>query len=215
MNLIRNEKHGWLRLDAQSNMKSFLPAEIREIIDFDGSLTYQSQFLDKSIESIIENIIWRNDPITMFGKTYPQPRLTAWYGDEGVEYSYSKIKMKASQWTPELYLIKSKLESEINTTFNSVLINFYRDGLDHMSYHSDDELELGINPTIASLSFGETRFFHLKHKFKLDLDVIKLPIEHGSLIVMKDELQHFWQHKISKTTKKIGSRLNLTFRKIY
>ena len=84
-----------------------------------------------------------------------------------------------------------------------------------MSYHSDDEKELGPNPIIASLSFGETRSFQLKHKFDQEKKTVIIPITDGSLVVMKDELQHFWQHKIAKTKKLIGPRVNLTFRMIY
>ncbi len=195
-------------------MNSFLPSEIQTIINLDGLLTYQNNFIQASMDSLIEGLIWRNDPITMYGKTFPQPRKTAWYGEEGIQYSYSKIQMKALLWTPELLNIKNLLEENLQCSFNSVLINLYRDGLDHMSYHSDDEKELGKNPTIASLSFGATRNFQLKHKFNKSLETISIPVEHGSLIVMKGELQHFWQHKIAKTKKPIGPRLNLTFRHI-
>ncbi len=195
-------------------MKSFLPAEIQTIISEDGILTYENNFIDRSIPALTQGLIWRNDPITMYGKTYPQPRKTAWYGDQNISYSYSNIKMLTQVWTPELYEIKSLLEDKLQSPFNSVLINLYRDGEDHMSFHSDDEKELGMNPTIASLSFGDTRRFHLKHKFNRNIETIILPVEHGSLIVMKGELQHYWQHKIAKTKTQVGSRLNLTFRNI-
>ena len=123
--------------------------------------------------------------------------------------------MQALPWTPVLLKLKTQLENDLNTRFNSVLVNYYRDGNDHMSYHSDDEKELGPNPIIASLSFGETRSFQLKHKFDLEKKTVVIPITDGSLVVMKDELQHFWQHKIAKTKKLIGPRVNLTFRMIY
>jgi alkylated DNA repair dioxygenase AlkB len=195
-------------------MKSFLPSDIHTIICNDGTLTYENNFIDRSIQSLTHELIWRNDLITMFGKTYPQPRQTAWYGDQNISYSYSKIKMQTQIWTPELYEIKNMLEEKLQCPFNSVLINLYRDGEDHMSFHSDDEIELGLNPTIASLSFGATRRFHLKHKFNKNIETIIMPVEHGSLIVMRGELQHFWQHKIAKTKASIGPRLNLTFRNI-
>ena len=168
-----------------------------------------------NIDEVTEGIKWRNDSITLYGKTFPQPRLTAWYGDSGVKYSYSNIHMQALPWTPVLLKLKTQLENDLNTRFNSVLVNYYRDGNDHMSYHSDDEKELGPNPIIASLSFGETRSFQLKHKFDLEKKTVVIPITDGSLVVMKDELQHFWQHKIAKTKKLIGPRVNLTFRMIY
>jgi len=195
-------------------MNSFLPSETKTIISEDGLLTYENNFIDRSISELTNGLLWRNDLITMYGKTYPQPRMTAWYGDKNVSYSYSKIKMQTQFWTPELYEIKSLLEEKLHCPFNSVLINLYRDGEDHMSFHSDDEKELGVNPTIASLSFGATRRFHIKHKFKSHIRTIILPTENGSLTVMKGELQHFWQHKISKTKTQVGPRLNLTFRYI-
>ncbi|AUN97174.1 alpha-ketoglutarate-dependent dioxygenase AlkB [Bacteriovorax stolpii] len=194
---------------------NFLPKGFIDIITEDGTLQYFEQYSDIKIDDVIEGIKWRNDSITLYGKTFPQPRLTAWYGDPGVKYSYSNIHMQALPWTPVLLKLKTQLENDLNVRFNSVLVNYYRDGNDHMSYHSDDEKELGPNPTIASLSFGETRSFQLKHKFDLEKKTVIIPITDGSLVVMKDELQHFWQHKISKTKKIIGPRVNLTFRMIY
>lgn len=184
------------------------------IFNDDGTLLYLSKYINYKIEDITKDLLWRNDPITMFGKTYPQPRMTAWHGEMGLVYTYSKIKMISPGWTPALLEIKNCLEIDLNTSFNSVLVNYYRDGSDHMSYHSDSEKELGVNPTIASISLGEKRKFQLKHKFKKNKESVSLELEDGSLVVMKDEIQHFWNHKITKSAKILGPRLNLTFRNI-
>lgn len=194
---------------------NFLPKGFEDIITTDGVLQYFESYVDFPLEEITKDIVWRNDSITMYGKTYPQPRLTAWHGEPGVNYSYSGIKMSPAPWTPALLELRNKLEADLNAKFNSVLVNYYRDGSDHMSWHSDDEKELGKNPLIASLSFGEPRSFQLKHKYKKEMETISINVTDGSLIVMKEELQHFWQHKIAKTAKPVGPRLNLTFRYIY
>ena len=189
------------------------------LLDHQGIVLYQENYLPHnetySIQNITSNIAWRNDPITMFGKTYPQPRLTAWYGDDGLQYTYSKIKMIATPWTPILKLIRDQLQLTLQKPFNSVLLNFYRNGLDHMYYHADNEPELGMNPTIASLSFGATRIFQLKHRHDQSIAPLKINLESHSLLVMKDELQHFWLHKINKSMKVNEPRLNLTFRQIH
>jgi len=185
---------------------------LKVIHNHEGTLLYQEDFTSISMDKITSGIQWRNDAITFFGKTYPQPRLTAWYGDKGVEYTYSKIKMIASGWTPELAKLKIELEETLETPFNSVLVNYYRNGLDHMSYHSDDEKSLGENPIIASLSFGETRKFYFKHRFQKDLKAKMIELNSQSLLVMKGEFQHFWLHKIAKSKSIDLPRLNLTFR---
>lgn len=195
-------------------MKSFLPSGFIDLIVEDGILQYFENYSDETLENVLKDLSWRQDFITMYGKTHPLPRMTAWHGEEGLVHSYSGIKMVAVKWTPVLLKLKIQLEADLNTTFNSVLVNYYRDGSDHMSYHSDDEKELGQNPIIASLSFGETRSFQLKHKFDLSKKTFSLSITDGSLVVMRGELQHFWVHKIAKTAKKIGPRVNLTFRNI-
>lgn len=195
-------------------MLSFLPPMQDTLINDDGILQYFENYSDATLDEVLKDLSWRQDTITMYGKTHPLPRMTAWHGVAGITHSYSGIKMVAVEWTPILYKLKLQLEKDLNAQFNSVLINYYRDGQDHMSYHADDELELGPAPTIASLSFGETRSFQLKHKYNKDKKVV-IPITNGSLVVMKGELQQFWVHKIAKTAKKIGPRVNLTFRNIY
>lgn len=195
-------------------MKSFLPSGFEDLIVEDGILQYFEHYSNETLEHILEGLVWRQDSITMYGKTHLLPRQTAWHGEKGLVHSYSGIRMVAEEWTSVLLKLKLQLEADLNTKFNSVLINYYRDGSDHMSYHSDDEKELGPNPIIASLSFGETRSFQLKHKFDLTKKTFTLSITDGSLVVMKGELQHFWIHKIAKTAKKIGPRVNLTFRNI-
>ena len=165
-------------------------------------------------EQLIGTTSWQQDTITIYGKKHLVPRLTAWYGDADKPYAYSGIKMNPEPWTIALNEIKRKVEAEAATTFTSVLLNYYRNGQDSMGWHRDNEKELGQNPVIASVSFGQTRPFHLRHKFKKDLPKLIIPLTHGSLLIMKDATQHFWEHQVPKSAKTLAPRINLTFRKI-
>lgn len=159
------------------------------------------------------HIKWQQDHIQMYGKRIPLPRLTSWYGDSGKRYSYSGISLHPRPWNKGLRYIKDTIEQATGFSFNSVLLNWYRSGDDHMSWHADDEPELGRNPVIASVNFGETRDFVLR-RMDDPTQKITIPLRHGSLLVMAGELQHYWQHSVPKRKKVQGSRFNLTFRTI-
>ena len=165
-------------------------------------------------QSLIDNIQWRQDKIRIFGKWIDQPRLTAFYGDHEKTYSYSGILMKPELWNADLLLIKEKIEKYSGIKFTSVLLNYYRDGKDSMGWHSDDEKELGKNPVIGSVSFGESRKFQIRHKYRKDISKTEILLKNTSFLLMKGTTQHFWQHQIPKTSPKTGFRINLTFRKI-
>ena len=184
----------------------------------DASIVYYPVFYsEKSADNLFQTVLnktpWQQDLITVYGKTYNQPRLTAFYSNTKNALEYSNIKMDPHKFSDCITSIKNKIEKEVNTEFNSCLLNLYRDGNDSNGWHADNEKQLGINPVIASLSLGAERFFHLKHKTKPHLKH-KLILKHGSLLVMKEETQHFWLHQIPKTKKQIGKRINLTFRYI-
>ncbi|MEM8892023.1 MAG: alpha-ketoglutarate-dependent dioxygenase AlkB, partial [Bacteroidota bacterium] len=131
-----------------------------------------------------------------------------------LSYTYSGLEMKARAWTAPLQAIKEKIETAYSSSYNSVLLNLYRDGKDSMGWHSDDEKELGKDPVIASLSLGQTRRFHLKHKQKKEIETLRLDLDNGSLLIMAGSTQHFWKHQISRTAKEVQPRINLTFRLI-
>ncbi|MGL5074228.1 MAG: alpha-ketoglutarate-dependent dioxygenase AlkB family protein [Waterburya sp.] len=169
---------------------------------------------DQFFDILFNSLNWRQEKIKFFGKEINIPRLTAWYGDEGKSYQYSGIKMNPNPWTPSLIVIKSEVETVLKLKFNSVLINLYRQGQDSMGWHSDDERELGQNPTIASVSFGATRRFQLRHKSNKTLNTLEVALTHGSLLLMRGKTQHFWKHQIPKTSKTLTPRINLTFRAI-
>jgi alkylated DNA repair dioxygenase AlkB len=118
-------------------------------------------------------------------------------------------------WTRPLLTIKNKIEKITQHQFNSVLLNQYRHGKDSVAWHSDDEPELGKEPIIASVSFGATRQFMLKHKFKAEKEPITLNLNSGSLLLMKDKTQECWLHQVPKTRKEVTPRINLTFRTIF
>ena len=181
-----------------------------------AEIEYYPNFFDaeKSIfifEKLLNEIPWQQDDITVFGKTHPQPRLTALFGNEGKPYSYSNIVMQPHHWNPLLMYIKTEIEEICNENFTTVLLNLYRDGKDSNGWHADNERELGRNPIIASVSFGAQRSFHLKHN-TLPEAKLKITLENGSLLIMKGETQHFWKHQIPKTAKPTAARINLTFR---
>lgn len=167
------------------------------------------------LQTLLETINWQQDHIRMFGKSLPLPRLTAWYGDSGAAYTYSGIRNEPQSWTPDLQQIKARVEALSKTSFNSVLLNYYRHNQDSMGWHADDEPELGQNAAIASVSFGVTRGFQFRHKTRKDLPKVKILLPSGSLLLMQGTTQHNWQHQVAKSAKVSGPRINLTFRYIH
>jgi alkylated DNA repair dioxygenase AlkB len=207
-------------MDQQINLLEIpLLTQCKKIVFVDGEVIFYPNFFDfqesnKFFQELETHINWRQDYIKFFGKNMPIPRLTAWYGDEGKSYIYSGIKNYPNAWNYTLKEIKNKIETVIKIKFNSVLLNFYRNGQDSMAWHSDDEPELGKNPIIASVSFGGTRKFCFKHKTD-STRKIDLHLPHGSLLLMGGETQHYWLHQVPKTKKVVKPRINLTFRVIY
>lgn len=190
----------------------------QNLLPFQGEVRYYPDFIqwEKASElyrRLEKEIEWKQEPIRLFGKTILQPRLTALYGDPEKSYSYSGITMNPIPWNNTLREIKFQIEKLSMESFTHVLLNFYRDGKDSMGWHRDNEASLGRNPTIASISLGETRDFQLRHyedkKIKLNI-----PLNSGSLLIMGGESQHFWEHQIPKSKKVSKGRINLTFRKL-
>ncbi len=164
------------------------------------------------LQALIDTTDWRQEEITVYGKFYLQPRLSAWHGD--LSYSYSGIRLEPLPWTPTLLDLKARVEALTEHEFNSVLLNYYRDQNDSMGMHCDDERELGLQPAIASLSLGDERTFLLKHKTRKDLKTVKLALPAGSLLLMRGDTQQYWRHGINKERHPCGPRINLTFRAI-
>lgn len=195
-------------LDFDSNI-NLLPKE--------GTVNYFGKILDQKdadryYQALLNNISWKNDEAIMFGKKIITKRKVAWYGEEEFPYTYSKITKKAMPWTRELFILKELIEYKTGEQFNSCLLNLYHSGDEGMSWHSDDEKDLKKNGAIGSLSFGAERKFAFKHKESKEK--VELYLEHGSLLIMKNETQTHWLHRLPPTKKINNPRINLTFRSI-
>lgn len=160
-----------------------------------------------------ETLPWHQEQLVIFGRERPVPRLISWHGDPAAQYAYSGVPHEPAPWTPALERVRERVQRLAGKPFNSVLGNLYRDGRDGMGWHSDDEPELGRNPLIASVSFGATRRFRLRHRRDRTL-THALDLTDGSVLVMAGATQHHWQHSITKTARPVGPRINLTYRRI-
>lgn len=182
-----------------------------------GNDTYPPQSTDWHAVDVSgvrwQTIAWRQDRINMFGRQVNLPRLTAWHGDDDRPYTFSGLTLHPAPWNTMLAWLRDALADVTGQRFNSVLLNWYRSGDDHMSWHADDEPELGRNPVIASVNFGATRRFLLRRTDD-HAEKIELPLSHGSLLVMSGALQHHWQHSVPRQKRVADSRVNLTFRTI-
>ncbi len=192
-----------------------------QLIAQGGILDYDPNFLplheaDQWFEFLMKNVSWKQNYYSDFrtGEKLPIPRMTAWYADDtSMAYTYSGITEQVQPWIPELLSLKEKIEKTTGAEYNSVLLNLYRTGKDSVGMHADDEVELGNNPNIASISLGEVREFKLTHNesgasYCFDL-------EPGSLLVMSGTTQHYWKHGVPKQPKLTNPRINLTFRKFF
>jgi alkylated DNA repair dioxygenase AlkB len=193
------------------------PASRQNLAPGDGELYLLRAFYPRAmandyLQNLLQTLAWQSEQIHIYGRWLQVPRLMAWYGDAGAEYRYSGVAHQPLPWTAELLALRVDVETVCRQSFNSVLANLYRDGRDSMGCHADNEKELGPNPLIASLSFGETRSLRFRHNrsgAKLDID-----LNHGDLLIMAGELQHHWRHQLPKSAKAKQPRINLTFRRI-
>jgi alkylated DNA repair dioxygenase AlkB len=180
-------------------------------------LSYYPGFVDELVADgllghFIDHTNWTQKLVKMYEREILTPRLTAWFGADQIDYA-AIGKSVAQSWTPELLSLKAMVEPVAGISFNSVLLNYYRDGRDSVAWHSDKETVMGSHPIIASVSFGQVRRFDVRLK-QNHLSKYSLRLEHGSLLLMKGDLQHKWEHRIAKSAQKKKPRINLTFRKI-
>jgi alkylated DNA repair dioxygenase AlkB len=198
-------------------MSLFNENGVSNLLPKDGRVNYYGKVLpskeaNQYLDLLMQNILWENDEVIIFGKHIITKRKTAWYGDSDYLYTYSNTTKQALAWTKELSDLKQVVEELAGTKFNSCLLNLYHNGNEGMGWHSDDEKSLGKNNTIASLSLGAERKFLFKHK--QSQQIVSLVLEHGSLLIMKDATQANWLHSLPKSKNVTQPRINLTFRTI-
>ena len=194
-------------LDQKFEAISMPDADVSILHEIEMPLPYNAM-----LRKLVDQTIWRQESVRIYGKVHDQPRLVALYADHGKTYDYSGISLHPLPWTDLLREIRRRVEDCADAKFNAVFLNLYRDHNDSMGFHSDDEKELGKNPVIASVTFGATRTFVMKHKFRKDLAPVKIPLEAGTVLLMQGPTQHNWKHGINKQTSPCGPRVNLTFR---
>jgi alkylated DNA repair dioxygenase AlkB len=187
------------------------------LLPFDGNAVYYGKIFQKLkadliLQTLLNNIEWKNDEAIIYGKKIITKRKVAWYGDTDFEYKYSGVTKRALIWTETLIELKGIVEDLSQESYNSCLLNLYHNGNEGMAWHSDAEKDLKPNGAIASLSFGAERIFAFKHKQQLQ--IVPILLEHGSILVMKGETQKNWLHRLPPRTKVLHPRINLTFRTI-
>ena len=186
------------------------------LLPFGGELYYVPNLLtreksDEYFNQLFTEIRWKQEPIKIFGKEVMQPRLTAWYGDVEKPYAYSGITMAPDHWIHPLIEIKSVADQLSGAESSSALLNLYRDGNDGLGWHRDNEKVLGPTPTIASVSLGAVRSFQLRD-YKDKKNLISLELQPGSVVIMRGASQQMWEHRVPKSKKVFGARINITFR---
>jgi alkylated DNA repair dioxygenase AlkB len=165
------------------------------------------------VEKLVAALPWEQHTVTVFGKSHPTPRLTAWFGEAG--YAYTGAAHPPAEMPPLLDALRARLERHTGARFNSVLANYYRGGSDSVAWHADDEPELEREPVIASLSVGALRRFSVKARS--GWPVVQGPrydvwLGQGDLLVMSGRSQLDYFHSVPKTSREVGPRVNLTFR---
>ena len=194
-----------------------LNSQPKNLLPKEGVVNYYDRIISASdsyqyLERLLNNILWKNDEVVIYGKRITTKRKMAWYGDKPYKYTYSNTTKTALPWNDDLVALKLLIEQQTGETFNSCLLNLYHDGSEGMSWHCDSEEELEKHSAIASLSLGAERKFSFKHK--QNKDKVSLFLQSGSLLIMKGETQKNWLHSLPPTKTINSPRVNLTFRTI-
>jgi len=194
----------------------FAESTSANLLPYDGTAVLHPHAVpdaDGMFERLLSEIPWKEHEVFVFGRWVHQPRLTAWFGDSDQPYHYSGNSLRPDPWTPDLLKIRDLCQQLAGSRFNSALANLYRNGSDGIAWHADDERELGADPVIASVNLGQERRFDLRHRETGE--TVRVPLPHGSILVMSGPTQHHWLHQVAKSAKPMAARINLTFRMIH
>lgn len=168
-----------------------------------------------------QTIPWEQPTVQVYGRRHAVPRLSCWLGDGGCSYRYSGLLQNPHPWTPPLLQVRRRLEEGLGCPFNSLLLNRYRNGLDRMGWHADDEPELAADHPIASLSLGARRCLRFRPRpssggcrgpLAAGQPPLQLELGDGDLLVMDGPTQRHWQHALPQRRRVTSERINLTFR---
>lgn len=170
---------------------------------------FSKQESDYYYDKLLNETQWHEYDMPMYDKIVTAPRMVSWYRDDDLDEYHPNLN-----WPLELQTIRQRVENETQIQFNAVLLNLYRNGKDGVGWHSDKTVSSNKNMNIASVTFGETRMFRLRHKFRKEIPQLEIPLHHGSFLLMAGNTNSFWQHQIPKTAREVLPRINLTFRKI-
>jgi len=177
-----------------------------ELMKYDSFIPKEKA--DRYYLALLHNTPWHEYQMPMYDKVVTAPRMIAWYGEQ------EEAGESSLPWTPELLELRGKVEKETGLSFNAVLLNLYRNGNDSVAWHSDKEHKIGKNPSIASITFGQTRPFRFRHKADKQVPQLEIPLHHGTLLLMSGTTNTYWEHHIPKSAKEILPRINLTFRRV-
>lgn len=196
--------------------ESALAAPVQQLLE--GDLSYYPQLFSAPqahnlYHRLLNEICWKQESVVIYGQRHLLPRLQSWIGDPQQTYQYSGQVFHPSACPPTVRMLLNTMNQLLPYEFNSVLANYYRDGNDSMGWHSDNEKELGASPVIASLSFGISRDFAVRKAGDSKQHLV-LPLNAGSLLIMKAGMQSRWQHALPKRKRITAGRINLTFRKM-
>ncbi|XP_056888632.1 DNA oxidative demethylase ALKBH2 isoform X1 [Takifugu flavidus] len=224
---IKLEKDGRMKEEEDIPAEFANPVPWQKIeaegLDCDYAQLFSKDEADHLFHKLEEELVYSTGEeatVQVFGKVYNIPRKQATYGDAGLTYTYSGIRRMASPWTPTLEYIRDAVTTTTGQMFNFVLVNRYKDGLDHMGEHRDDEKELDPLCPIASVSLGAARDFVFRHRdargktIRRQIEPVKLELAHGSLLLMNPPTNTFWYHSLPVRKKISLPRINLTFRRI-
>ena len=177
-----------------------------ELMKLDAFIPKQDA--DKYYHTLLHTTPWHEYQMPMYDKVVTAPRMIAWYGEQ------EEADESSLPWTPELLELRTKIEKQTGLSFNAVLLNLYRNGNDSVAWHSDKEHKIGKNPSIASVTFGQTRPFKFRHKTNKSVPQLEIPLHHGTLLLMSGTTNTYWEHHIPKSAKEMLPRINLTFRQV-
>ena len=187
----------------------------KDIIHHNGSTlsTYSVtdiDLIDKCVDEIKDKLL-EYPKIMLYGKQATQHRCIGFFSNESKGYYYSRQLAKSIPLDHNMKILLESLNGELHADFNGILVNYYKDGNDYISSHSDDEKDIDLTGVVA-ISVGAVRKFRIRSKNDRKI-VTDIPTDSYGIIQMSGNFQKEFLHEIPIEKKVKEGRYSFTFRR--